>query len=189
MVIGYNYLDPVNTPGGDGVTACCTSPGEVEGPHVPSASRKKEGTAAEPAIDLGPLADSTGYLLRRAQVAVFQRFFELFGEDDIRPAQYSTLTVIEHNPGLSQTRLAHALGIKKTNLVAIIDTLEARGLARRKSTENDRRLHALHLTRKGAALVARLHRLDAALDQAITRMLDENDRERVRNILRQLASF
>jgi len=71
-----------------------------------SAKRKEQGAAADAAIDLGPLGDSVGYLMRRAQVAIFQRFFELFAEFDIRPAQYSILTVIERNPGLSQTRLA-----------------------------------------------------------------------------------
>ena len=141
----------------------------------------------EAPIDLGPLGDSVGYLLRRAQVAVFQRFFELFAEFDIRPAQYSTLTVIERNPGLSQTRLADALGIKKTNLVAIIDALEERGLARRESTENDRRSHALYLTPKGTVLIGRLHQIDAALDQSISRLMKGDERQRLRDVLRQLA--
>lgn len=141
----------------------------------------------EAPIDLGPLGDSVGYLLRRAQVAVFQRFFELFAEFDIRPAQYSTLTVIERNPGLSQTRLADALGIKKTNLVAIIDALEERGLARRESTENDRRSHALYLTPKGTVLIGRLHQIDAALDQSISRLMKGDERQRLRDVLRQVA--
>ena len=152
-----------------------------------SAKRKEQGVMTEAPIDLGPLGDSVGYLLRRAQVAVFQRFFELFAEFDIRPAQYSTLTVIERNPGLSQTRLADALGIKKTNLVAIIDALEERGLARRESTENDRRSHALYLTPKGTALIGRLHRIDAALDQSISRLMKGDERQRLRDVLRQLA--
>jgi DNA-binding MarR family transcriptional regulator len=152
-----------------------------------SAKRKEQGVMTEAPIDLGPLGDSVGYLLRRAQVAVFQRFFELFAEFDIRPAQYSTLTVIERNPGLSQTRLADALGIKKTNLVAIIDALEERGLARRESTENDRRSHALYLTPKGTVLIGRLHQIDAALDQSISRLMKGDERQRLRDVLRQVA--
>ncbi len=154
---------------------------------MPSAHRK-EDVATESPVDLGPLGDSFGYLLRRAQVAVFQRFFDLFAEFDIRPAQYSVLTVIERNPGLCQTRLAHALGIKKTNLVAIIDTLEERGLARRKSTKNDRRSHALFLTPKGTVLIGRLHRLEAALDRGMSRLMKENERQRFCDVLRQVGS-
>ena len=158
-----------------------------KGTELLSAKRKEQGAAADAAIDLGPLGDSVGYLMRRAQVAIFQRFFELFAEFDIRPAQYSILTVIERNPGLSQTRLAAALGIKKTNLVAIIDALEERGLARRESTESDRRSHALHLTPKGTALVGRLHRIDAELDQSISQLMKGNERQRLCDVLRQVA--
>ncbi len=138
-------------------------------------------------IDIGALDDSVGYLLRRAQVLVFQRFFELFGEVDIRPGQYSVLTVIERNPGLRQTQVGEALGIKKANLVAMIDDLERRDLARRLPAANDRRSHALHLTPKGSALMARLHQLNARLDQSLSQSLGIDDRQRLCRTLRRLA--
>lgn len=151
--------------------------------------KRKEKVAGEAPVDLGPLRESVGYLLRRAQITIFQRFFELFAEADIRPAQYSILTVIENNPGLSQTQLADALGIKKTNLVGLIDELEARGLARRKPAEIDRRARALHLTSKGTAFVTRLHRMDAFLDQRISQTMSAEERRRLCEILRQVASL
>lgn len=145
----------------------------------------REGAAA---VELGPLQDSVGYLVRRAQIAIFQRFFEQFAAAGVRPAQYSALTVIEHNPGLSQTRLADALGIKKTNLVAMIDELEKRGLARRMPTERDRRFYALFLTPKGNALMARLHRLDGALNRHLVQAAGENDHRRLCAALRRIAA-
>jgi DNA-binding MarR family transcriptional regulator len=151
------------------------------------ASGKAHEVAPEAPVDLGRLGDSVGYLLRRAQVAVFQRFFELFAEADIRPAQYSALTVIERNPGISQTRLADALGIKKTNLVSLIDALEERGLARRASGQGDRRLRALSLTPKGAAFVRRLHRIDDEVERAISRVLDDTARRQLCDALRRVA--
>src|ERR1700694_4885401 len=81
-------------------------------------------------VDLGMLPDLIGFMLRRAQIAVFQEIFKLFSEVDIRPAQFSVLTVIEKNPGLTQSRVSAALGIKRTNFVALLDSLEQRGLAR-----------------------------------------------------------
>lgn len=150
-------------------------------------SLARHETEAEASIDLGRLGDSVGYLLRRAQVAVFQRFFELFAEVDIRPAQYSALTVIERNPGLSQTRLAESLGIKKANLVPLIDGLEARGLARRTAAKGDRRQHALHLTPRGAVLLRRLHRIDAEVERTISRVLDDAARRQLCEALRRVA--
>jgi DNA-binding MarR family transcriptional regulator len=154
-------------------------------------STKQKGRRAAPetvaAMDFGPLEDSVGYLLRRAQIVVFQRFFELFATEKVRPAQYSVLTVIEHNPGLSQTRLADALGIKKTNLVAMIDELEERSLARRMPTENDRRSRALFLTPKGKALMSRLHQLDGEIDRRMTQGLSAGERRQFCEALRRVA--
>ena len=155
---------------------------------MPAPGRKKSSATRQTAVDLGPLDDSVGYLLRRAQLAVFQGFFERFATFDIRPAQYTALAAIERNPGLSQTRLAHALGVKKTNLVALVDSLEARGLARRTSSEEDRRSHALHLTRKGKLLVGRLHRADAALDRRLSQSMTREERRRFCEVLRRIAS-
>lgn len=155
-----------------------------------SAKRKQKQAAPETAtaIDFGPLEDSVGYLLRRAQVVVFQRFFELFSEAEVRPAQYSVLTVIEHNPGLSQTQLADALDIKKTNLVTMIDDLEKRGLARRMPTKHDRRYYALFLTPQGKAFMVRLHRLDDTLGRRLVRGLGNNDRRQLCEALRRIAT-
>ena len=122
-------------------------------------SAVKAGGGAKPCLDYGPLPDLVGYALRRAQVAVFQDFNAVFAGADIRPAQYSTLALIDRNPGSSQSAIAGALGIKRTNFVALFNTLEARGLARRAADPGDRRTHALALTPAGKALLAKLHRL------------------------------
>ncbi|WP_293867511.1 MarR family winged helix-turn-helix transcriptional regulator [uncultured Alsobacter sp.] len=124
-------------------------------------------------VDVGRLKERFGYVLRRAQIAVFQDFFASFAEHDIRPAQYSTLTIIEANPGLSQTQVADALGIQKTNFVAMIGALEKRGLVRREPSPTDRRTYRLFLTPKGAALVGELHGVAEAHDRRIAELVGE----------------
>jgi DNA-binding MarR family transcriptional regulator len=109
-------------------------------------------------IYLGPLEERLGHILRRAQLAVFSDFFEAFSEYGIKPAQYSCLTIIHCNPGLSQSKVAEALGIKKPNFVAMVQVLEARGLVRRAATKKDRRSNALFLTDTGNELIHELHR-------------------------------
>lgn len=117
-----------------------------------------QAAEAPGAVDYGPLDRRLGYALRRAQVAVFHDFFEAFSKHDLRPAQYSVLTIIQHNPGLPQGRVAEALGIQKTNFVAMIGALEARGLVRREPSKQDRRIHGLFLTREGEKLMVKLHK-------------------------------
>src|SRR6476620_10329605 len=110
---------------------------------------------AKSTIDLGPLPELTGYVLRRAQLAVFQDFFAAFAPYNVRPAQFSVLTVIERNPGLTQSQVAAALGIKRTNFVGMLDELEKRGLAERRQAR-DKRSYALYITADGAALMRKL---------------------------------
>lgn len=114
---------------------------------------------ATAAVDLDLLEDSLGFLLKRAQMAVFHDFIRTFVPEDIRPAQFSVLIVIERNPGLKQSQVSEVLSIKRTNFVPLLDGLEARGLVKRKPAPTDRRSHALHLTAKGRALVIRLRAL------------------------------
>lgn len=127
------------------------------------ASRRAEesvaGEDAASSIDLGPLPHLVGYVLRRAQLGVFQDFWRQFSTLDIRPAQYAVLIIIERNPGLRQSQISGALGIKRANLVTLLDTLERRGLARRVPVESDRRSYALHLTDDGVAMMRKLKAL------------------------------
>lgn len=105
-------------------------------------------------LDHGPLPGLVGYVLRRAQLAVFDDFIRSCDQHGLRPAQFSALVLIDANPGRSQREIAAALGIQRPNFVAMMDGFEKRGLARRRRSESDRRSHALELTEAGRALLA-----------------------------------
>jgi DNA-binding MarR family transcriptional regulator len=149
----------------------------------------KAARAAKPrqSIDMSPLTGLIGYMLRRAQLAVFQDFFRTFAALDIRPAQYSVLTIIERNPGLKQSQVSAALGIKRTNFVALFDTLERRGLAERRPAATDRRSHALHLTPAGAALTRKLRQLNAEHEQRFIDRIGEDGRQQLLTLLTRIA--
>lgn len=131
---------------------------DTGGPAEPEDSAARDAATASPSVpDLGNLPTLIGYMLRRAQLATFQDFARGHAEFGIRPAQYAALTIIERNPGLKQKDVAEALGIKRANFVAMCDELERLGLAERKQIPTDRRSYALYLTRKGKALLKRMH--------------------------------
>jgi DNA-binding MarR family transcriptional regulator len=140
-------------------------------------------------LDFGPLAERLGYRLRRAQISVFRDFFAAFAPFDIKPAQYSILTIIERNRGLKQTQVCDALGIKRTNFVAMIDELEARGLVRRDEAPADRRSHALVLTAEGEILMPKLHETSAAHEQRIIDCLGRARHAEMRDTLAELVAF
>src|SRR5262249_17501750 len=101
------------------------------------ADQRHRSDVSRRTIDLGPLPGLSGFMLRLAQLAVFGDFITACKRFDIRPVQYSVLTVIENNPGINQTELSSALAIKRANLVALIDEVEQRGLAQRRRTARD----------------------------------------------------
>ena len=138
-------------------------------------------------VDLGPLPELIGYILRRAQLAVFQDFFAAFAPFDIRPGQFSVLTIIERNPGLTQSQVAEALGIKRTNFVGMLDELEKRGLAERRQTARDKRSHALYLTAEGAAFMRKLKPVIRAHESRMIDKVGEDGRAALLALLQEIA--
>jgi len=71
-------------------------------------------------LDLGLLPGLLGYRLRRAQIAAFQHFAATVGKSGITPGWFGLMVIVANNAGLSQTRLARALGVDGSTMVAMI---------------------------------------------------------------------
>jgi DNA-binding MarR family transcriptional regulator len=143
--------------------------------------------ARAPAVEVGPLAGMVGYVLRRAQLAVFDDVIANFAELDLRPAQYSVLVLLGNSPGLKQSDVAAALGIQRANFVVLFDGLEHRGLAQRSSAPNDRRSYALYLTEEGKRVLARANELESRHEARLDARLGAGGRQQLLELLRRLA--
>ncbi len=141
----------------------------------------------ESRADFGFLPDLLGYHLRRAQSAVFQDFAATMNGANVTPGQFGVLALIEANAGLSQTRLAGILGIDRSTLVAVIDKLERHGLVERAARPNDRRSHALKLSRQGQSRFASLARRVKKHETRIARRLSARDREMLIELLQRIG--
>jgi DNA-binding MarR family transcriptional regulator len=140
------------------------------------------------AVDLGPLGRTLSFALRRAQAAVAEDFSTSFAAEEIRPLQFAMLTVLRHNPGLRQTQVSFALGIKRTNFVPLIDELEQRGLAERRRVPGDRRAAALFLTRDGAATLDRLEAIARAHETRFVSRLGAADHASLLTLLARVPA-
>ena len=129
--------------------------------------RRIGGRADANAVDIQLLNASVGYMLRRAQLAVFADFGETLAELGLRPAQFAVLTVLDHNPGVTQSEVCTALSIQHANFVSIIDGLEGRGLAKRTSSATDRRSKSLSLTTAGRRVLERASELQRVHESRI----------------------
>ncbi len=155
---------------------------------IPHTDQRRRSDVSGGTTDLGPLPGLSGFVLRLAQLSVFGDFITACGRFDIRPAQYSVLTVIENNPGINQTELSSALAIKRANLVGLINDLERRGLAQRRRAARDLRAFGMFLTDRGAALMPEVHAVVRAHDRRVTRRLGRGGREQLLALLNIMTS-
>ncbi len=127
-------------------------------------------------------------MIRRAQLAVFEDFRARFATLDLRPAEFSLLLVVDRNSGLTQRRVAAALGIRPSNLVGMVARLVARGLAEQRTSPGDRRAIELHLTVSGRALLTQGIKLARQHDREVTAALSKEERQGLLEQLSRLAS-
>jgi len=149
-----------------------------------SPARKPGGKLS---ADLGHLDHVLGYVLRRAQIAVFKDFRRNFARHDLRPTQYAVLSILADHPGLKQGDVSRLLGIKRTNFVAVLDELERRGLARRTAMAEDKRSRALFLTEQGAAMATEIRALNAENEARLAALLPPGQQAVLIDLLRRLT--
>lgn len=152
-------------------------------------SRKDAADGPSEALQLGELSEQLGYVLKRAQLKVFENFLRCVASLQLTPAQFSVLLLVEKNPGRNQTEIASTLGILRPNFVAMLDNLESRDLCARIRSTNDRRSHILVLTDKGKAVLARARKLVATKHEArLNEVLGPANREALIAMLSKIAN-
>jgi DNA-binding MarR family transcriptional regulator len=149
------------------------------------ASGRRKPKVESPGVDVGldGLAGHVGYAVRRFQLWIFQDFIKTLAAADVTPTQYSVLTVIAANPGLTQMAVAKRLGIERARLVHLLDALEQRNLVKRAASKVDRRSHALHLTTSGEASLRQFKLLAAEHERHVVEKIGKDNRERLLEIL------
>ena len=115
-----------------------------------------------------------GYQLAQATIATTLVYMNEVGEPfELRPVEYTILSLINENPDGSSAQLAQALAVTAPNITMWIDKLEGRGLVQRTRNETDKRAQHLRLTPKGATLVVQAtEKLLAGEREALSHLSD-----------------
>ena len=127
-----------------------------------------------------------GYNTRRAALHIIGAFMQNMAEFDLRPAEFSVLSLIRHNPGITSRQLCAALNILPPNLVVILKQFEKRKLIARKPHPTDGRAIGLSLTPSGETLVARAEEMSAASDLSATQSLSAAERKTLMRLLQKI---
>ncbi len=143
----------------------------------------------EPALDYGPLASSTGFLIRIAQLKIFAAFYEQVGELGLKPGEFSVLWLILRNPGIRQGVLAQQLMIKPPHMAKLVRAFEDRGFIARRVPDDDRRAVELSLTEAGAAFVMQHRDAFFAVSEAPLARLTPDERAELRRLFQKMLGL
>lgn len=153
-------------------------PDRIASPQAPNASVET--------VDTAYLETLIGYNARRAALSVIGLFLQRMAVYGLRPVDFSVLSLITHNPGITSRQLCNALNILPPNLVGMVNALESRGLIQRSPHPRDRRALGLHLTPDGEALMREAEVTASELEVEATGRLTAGERATLIRLLRKV---
>jgi DNA-binding MarR family transcriptional regulator len=106
----------------------------------------------------------------------------------LRPRHLVALTVLRDRGGSTQQALSAMLRIDRTNLVGLLNELEAENLIERRRSSEDRRRHMVELTTTGANLLAKAEFALSTVEDEVLAALDEEQRETLYRLLQQATN-
>ena len=149
-----------------------------------SAILERMASAADPAQ---ASAAGCGVLFFRLSRASGEGLGGALAAIGMRPAEYAVLHQLEDAGPISQQALGRSLRIHPSNLVALIDDLEAAGHVLRPRDPEDRRRYLLELTPSGRRRLAQAQEAALEAELELLAPLSPTERERLRDLLGRLA--
>ena len=133
------------------------------------------------------LAASNGFLLARLGLKFKARAMSRLEQAGFELYDYSVLALLAEGVRERQSAMADALALDPSRLVALLDSLERRGLVVRQRDPDDRRRHVVRITDAGEQALARLREMSAQLEDEFFAPLDPTCRKAFHELLLQLA--
>lgn len=144
------------------------------------------GAGNESVIDTSFLESLLGYNARRAALTIIEAFLERMSVYGLRPVDFSVLSLITHNPGITSRQLCATLGILPPNLVKLVSDLDKRGLLVRKPHPDDGRAIGLHLSTDGKKLMREAEAAARDLEDRVSAPLSPEERTTLMRLLRKI---
>jgi DNA-binding MarR family transcriptional regulator len=145
-----------------------------------------QNTPAVDEVDTGYLDGLIGYNARRAALAVIDVFMQRMKMYNLRPVDFSVLSLIVHNPGITSRQLCTALGLLPPNLVGIINALEKRKVIVRKPHPRDGRAVGLHVTAAGQKLMRDAEQTAVELEAEVASRLSAGESRTLIRLLKKV---
>ncbi len=129
------------------------------------------------------------YLVRQAQLAIYQRLDQALRSFGLTPAQYTVLAILSRRgESLSSAALSRRLWVSPQSANEIVASLSARHLVCRTEGAENRRVRRLELTPRGRNLLAQCDVEVDRLEEAFFGALASPEQETLRRLLIRLIA-
>ena len=135
------------------------------------------------------LVASNGFLLARLGLGFKAQALAKLEQEGFDPYDYSVLAILDEGAQETQTGIAGALALDPSRLVALLDSLEERGLIARQRDPHDRRRHVVSITGVGKRQLARLRAIVKQLEDEFFAPLEPESRATLHDLLSKVAAY
>ena len=138
----------------------------------------------------GPeLSRRLGYLLKHAQLRMAELTAAELAPYVIDGRELGVLLVLADGQPASQQQAAQRLAIDRTTMVAMLDTLEGKGLVSRHPDTDDRRRNVVELTDAGRDILQRAVKASDDAERAFLAPLSPQAAQQLRNSLQAIVTY
>jgi DNA-binding MarR family transcriptional regulator len=143
---------------------------------------------SQPDAGVATLGSGCGLLILRLARAAAWRLGRSLADSGLRWTEFAVLHHLEAQGPLAQRELATALRIQPSNIVALLDDLERRGLLGRSPDPADRRRHRVELTSQGRGTLERATKAARAAEADLLAPLSPTERRAFHALLVSLTA-
>lgn len=128
-----------------------------------------------------------GFLLAQLGRAVTRQYRTALSPIGLKPRATAALLRLRSDGPLSQQALGATLDIEASNLVVLLNELEAEGLISRRRDPQDRRRHVVEISEHGAKAVCEVERAADQVEDEFFAALSRDERCALRELLVRLT--
>jgi DNA-binding MarR family transcriptional regulator len=133
------------------------------------------------------LSEAPSHLIRRCQQFYGDLYAREAGARELTKQQFTLLTALEQNDGVSQTALVEITGIDRSTLAEMVRRMLERGLLSRERTEEDQRANAVAISPSGRKALRSARNAADRAERALLEALPAPDRQKFIKALREIA--
>lgn len=154
---------------------------------APSSTKSATSEGSEERFLHSPLAREVAFLTARARGRGNALANQLLADLDLKVRHFSVLAMACSGTNPSQRELGGFLDLDPSQVVALVDVLEGRGVIRREPDPRDRRSKILVATEAGQELYAQAARRTREAEDQTLKKLSPAERDQLRELLARIV--